>query len=499
MKLNTVRIRGMRDILPDESIKWEYVQDMMKKEARLYGFEIIRTPVLEFTDLFERSAGETADIVQKEMYTFNDKGGRSVSLRPEGTAGVLRAVLEGGLNQQKLPQKLMYISPCYRYEKPQAGRLREFYQFGFEIFGGNAPSADAEVMCLGHSIFKHLGIKNIRLHINAVCCSGCRGLYENAVKEYFREHKSGLCNTCQERLEKNPMRIFDCKESKCMDIYTGAPISLSYLCKDCSLHFADVKEMLEAAGVRYTINPFIVRGLDYYTKVVFEFISDCDGVSTTVCGGGRYDNLSKNTGGPEMSAVGMGIGIDRLLLLMENQKIEFPEENPCEVFVIPMGHSAKIYAIGIAEKLRRNLIRTETDIVRRNIKPNLRYANKIKAKYCIIIGNTEIKEQKAKIKDMSDGTEFEVSLGDDFISEFLTVYTKREEAKKEERERTKINRHAKLLARIREIELEDANKSKHDIEVIKEEFDGRITGLVDEAIERFKKLREERNNNEEQS
>ena len=429
MNLIAKRIRGMQDLLPEDSYEWETVERVMKEEAEVYGFKLIRTPVLESTELFERSAGETSDVVDKEMYTFLDKGGRSLSLRPEGTAGVVRAFLENGLHNGVLPLKVMYMASCYRYEKPQNGRYREFHQFGLEVFGGNSALADAELICLAESILERLGIKDVSLEINVIGCPPCRERYNEEVRSYFESHKSELCNTCKERLERNPLRIFDCKNSKCIKLCKDAPVSVGYICRDCAEHFEKLKYYLHAANIKYSVNPHIVRGLDYYTKTVFEFVSNVDGQPITICGGGRYDELTKQVGGPKMSAIGLGFGVERLLTIMKKQGIEFDKRKRCEVYIAPMGDSAKIEAVKIIENLRKSSILAEMDIVGRNIKAQMKYADKIGAKYCIIIGSHEMQEKKAKLKNMETGVEVEINLGDDFMDDFMKIYLHAESKK----------------------------------------------------------------------
>ena len=383
MNLISKRIRGMQDILPGESEKWEYIENILKNKAKLFGFKIIRTPVLEHTNLFERSSGETSDIVEKEMYTFIDKGQRSVSLRPEGTAGVLRAVLENGLHNGNLPLKLMYISSCYRYEKPQSGRFREFFQFGVEVFGGKSALADAEIICMAKSIFDDLGIKNLDLEINAVGCSECKNTYNKAIKNYFTLYKKELCGVCRDRLQRNPMRIFDCKNEKCKNICKEAPVILEYLCKECAEHLEGLKEYLRSFNIKHKVNPHIVRGLDYYTKTVFEFIINKDESPLTICGGGRYDNLSKELGGNDMCSVGFGIGMERLLMIMQDQELSFGNCDDIYVYVVSLGETCKNKSIEIAQRLRNIGIIAQQDIVGRNLKSQVKYADKIRCNYCI--------------------------------------------------------------------------------------------------------------------
>ena len=317
MALITKAARGTQDVLPSESSRWQHVEQTALAIARDFGYREMRTPVFEHTELFHRSVGETTDVVQKEMYTFEDKGHRSVTLRPEGTAGMARALLEHGLNNEALPVKVSYLTSCYRYEKPQAGRLREFHQFGVECFGAAAPQADAEVITLARMVLDNLGVTGVELRLNSIGCPACRAKYHEALRAYFESRRDELCETCLGRLERNPMRILDCKSPVCSQIAAGAPVMLDYLCDDCAAHFDTVKGCLEAAGVAYIIDPHIVRGLDYYTRTVFEFVSDALGAQAVVCGGGRYDGLIDELGGPHLPSLGFGMGLERLLVVME--------------------------------------------------------------------------------------------------------------------------------------------------------------------------------------
>ena len=341
MDLITKAIRGTEDVLPADSYKWQHVEQTALAIARDFGFREMRTPVFEHTVLFQRSVGETTDVVQKEMYTFDDKGGRSITLRPEGTAGAVRAFLQRGLNNEALPVKASYITSCYRYENPQAGRLREFHQFGVECFGAAAPQADAEVIALAHTVLETLGVTGVSLHINSIGCPACRAKYHEALKAYFSARKDQLCETCLGRLERNPMRILDCKSPVCSALAAEAPVILDYLCDDCAAHFQAVKGCLEEAELPYTVDPRIVRGLDYYTRTVFEFVSDALGAQAVVCGGGRYDGLCQELGGPSIPSLGFGMGLERLLLVMEAKNCNFPEPPRwCKLYLAPMGERA---------------------------------------------------------------------------------------------------------------------------------------------------------------
>ena len=421
MALLTQAPKGTQDLLPPKSGEWQAVEEVMRSEAALHGFGEVRTPVFEHTELFLRSVGDTTDVVEKQMYTFNDKGGRSITLRPEGTAGAVRAMLEHALYNDGLPVKLYYLTSCYRYEKPQAGRLREFHQFGVEMFGAAAPVADAEVICLAKSIFDRLGVKNLTLELNSIGCPECRAKFHQALKEYFEGYRDQLCETCLSRLERNPMRILDCKSPVCSKIAEGAPHILDYLCDDCREHFEGVQSYLKAAGVEFVINPTIVRGLDYYTRTVFEFVSNDLGAQSTVCGGGRYDGLTEQMGGKPMAGLGFGLGMERLMLVLEAQKIELPEPPACEVYMASMGKDAAKEAFRLTTELQRSGIVAACDVCGRGLKAQMKYANKIGAAFTLVLGDNELAEKKAKMKNMKTGEETEISLGDDFMNDYLAV------------------------------------------------------------------------------
>ena len=423
MALITNAIKGTQDTLPAESYKVQYIESAMRETAENFGYREMRTPVFEHTELFQRGVGETTDVVQKEMYTFSDKGDRSITLRPEGTAGAVRAFLEHGLFNDALPQKIYYLTSCYRYEKPQAGRLREFHQFGIECFGAGEPGADAEVISLADSIFSFLGIENLRLEINSIGCPGCRKEYHKALKEYFESRKDELCETCRDRLDRNPMRILDCKSPVCSEIAKDAPVVLDYLCDDCRNHFEKVKKYLDAMNIKYEINPRIVRGLDYYTRTVFEFVSDEIGAQGTVCGGGRYDGLIEEMGGNPLPACGFGLGIERLLLLMEKTGVSFPEAKKCDLYIVSMGEEAGLKAASICRDLRDEGMCVQFDTVGRAFKAQMKYANKIGAQYIIVLGDNEIETGNIRLKNMADGTEREMQL-DDFYENFQSIIIK---------------------------------------------------------------------------
>lgn len=420
MALITNAIKGTLDLLPKESCKTQYIEAAVREIAENYGFLEMRTPVFEHTELFQRSVGETTDVVQKEMYTFEDKGGRSITLRPEGTAGAARAFLEHGLFNDALPQKIYYLTSCYRYEKPQAGRLREFHQFGVESFGAGTPAADAEIISLAHAVFRYLGVQNLTLEINSIGCPECRKKFQEALKAYFESYREQLCDTCKSRLERNPMRILDCKSPVCSEIAAGAPKILDFLCDDCRAHFDAVQKYLQAMDIAFTVNPTIVRGLDYYTRTVFEFVSSEIGAQGTVCGGGRYDGLLEELGGKPMPACGFGMGIERLLLLMEAQGVPFPEPKKCDVYLVSMGEEAGLKAAVLAEQLREEGLSAQFDTVGRGLKAQMKYADKIGAAYTVVLGDAELESRRVNLKNMRDGTQTELSL-DDFVGAFQSI------------------------------------------------------------------------------
>lgn len=422
MALLTKAARGTQDVVPKDSYKWQFIEDVMRKESAAHGFSEIRTPVFEHTELFLRSVGETTDVVQKEMYTFEDKGGRSITLRPEGTAGAIRVMLEHGVYNDGLPVKTYYFSSCYRYEKPQAGRLREFHQFGLEIFGTSSPAADAELISMASSLFERLQVKNLSLQINSIGCPTCREKFQAALLEYFKKNEAQLCETCHTRLEKNPMRIFDCKSPVCQKIAGAAPVMLDFLCEECKEHFETVKRYLDTAKIDYIVNPKIVRGLDYYTKTVFEFVSNEIGAQGTICGGGRYDGLVKELGGQSMPSLGFGLGMERLLLLLEIQKIELPSPPPCDLYIASLGDAAGQKAFELVRDVRNAGLIAQNDIVGRSLKAQMKYADKLRAKFSMVLGDDEIKNQKAKIRNMKTGEEIEIDLGEDFFASFFALY-----------------------------------------------------------------------------
>ena len=403
--------KGTKDVLPFESYKWHYVERIARETADLYCLNEIRTPTFEHTELFLRGVGDTTDIVNKEMYTFLDKGERSITLKPEGTAGVARSFIENGLFNNAMPLKMYYITPVFRYENPQKGRLREHHQFGVEVYGGAGADADAEVIKLAYTVLKKCGL-SVKLYINSMGCPECRKKYNDALKGYFADKLDKLCPTCRERYYKNPLRILDCKEEGCKALCKDAPKIVDYLCDDCSSHFKKLQELLTDCGVAYEINPFIVRGLDYYTKTVFEFVTTALGSQGTVCGGGRYDNLISHLGGTPTCGVGFGMGIERLLMLMEAENVVIPMHENVKLYIASMGDEAYKKAFEIASELRDKGVKAEIDHAGRGIKAQFKYADKIRAENVVTLGENELSTGVAQIKNMADGKLTEIKISD---------------------------------------------------------------------------------------
>ncbi|MCR4692854.1 MAG: histidine--tRNA ligase [Firmicutes bacterium] len=398
--------KGTEDLLPKESFRWQFLEEKFKNIAKLYGYKEIRVPTFEHTELFERGVGDTTDVVEKQMYTFLDKGGRSVTLRPEGTASVCRSYLENNLYQDALPLKMWYELPCFRYENKQKGRLREFHQFGVEVFGSKGPMIDAEVVSFAMEFLKGAGLSDMSVNVNSIGCPECRAKYNEALKNYLRPHLAELCDTCKSRFDRNPLRILDCKSPVCGEIVKNAPRLLDYICDDCREHFEGFLKSLEALGIEYNIDSGIVRGLDYYTKTVFEIISG----GFTVCGGGRYDGLIEEFGGDKTPAIGFGLGIERLLLRLLEQGVEIPKSDNPEIYIVPLGEAAKAEAQKLVFMLRRGGIAAETDYMGRGLKPQMKYADKIGAKYTLVLGDDEINTGKIRIKNMQSGNETETEI-----------------------------------------------------------------------------------------
>ena len=402
------KLKGTRDILPKEVVVWQYIEKIAKDLFEKYGYNEIRTPVIESLDLFQRGVGETTDVVQKEMYNFEDKGGRKIALRPEGTAGVVRAYIEDGLSSEPSPMKLWYEMSMYRYENVQKGRQREFNQIGAELFGAESYMADVEVIEMCTKFFEKLNIKDIELNINSIGCPECRSKYKEALKDFIRPNLDKYCDTCKTRFEKNPMRILDCKEETCKKLNQNAPRILDYLCDECKAHFENVKNALDELGISYKVDSNIVRGLDYYTRTVFEFVSKIDGL--TVLGGGRYDGLAEELGGAKTPAIGFATGMERLIDVFQANNPDLNLEKNMQVFVAYIGDKANLYATKYVEKLRDAGIYAEKDIMGRSLKAQLKYADKKKAKYVITIGDNEIETGKASLKNMATGEEEEINL-----------------------------------------------------------------------------------------
>lgn len=401
--------RGTKDVTPDEIYKWHYLEQVARQVAKDFGFREIRFPTFEHTELFVRGVGDTSDVVQKEMYTFMDKGGRSITLRPEGTASVVRSYLENSLYSTGLPVKAYYIAPNFRYEKPQSGRYREHHQFGVECFGAAGPEADSEIIALGAEYLSRLGIKNVALEINSIGCPDCRGAYRLALSEYFSSRQDKLCGTCLDRLERNPLRILDCKSEVCQGIAKDAPIGLDYLCDSCNDHFIKLRGYLDAMEIPYRINPRIVRGLDYYSGTVFEFITTIAG-NLTVIGGGRYDGLVSELGGQSTPGLGFGSGIERMLLTMEAEGIEIPKPTQTAVFVASQSDAADMRVHTLVYQLRQLGLASQRDITGRSLKAQMKYADRIGAAFTVVLGESELETGKIKLKNMQTGEQIECSL-----------------------------------------------------------------------------------------
>ncbi|NLO48563.1 MAG: histidine--tRNA ligase [Clostridiales bacterium] len=414
--------RGTKDITPDEMHKWHHIEGVARKTAQDYGFREIRFPTFEHTELFVRGIGDTTDVVSKEMYTFLDKGNRSITLRPEGTASVVRSYIENSLYASGLPVKAYYITSIFRYEKPQAGRYREHHQFGVECFGAAGPEADSEIISLAREYLARLGINDVRLEINSIGCPECRPDYHSALRAHFKDRADKLCETCLDRLERNPSRILDCKSDICKALAKDAPSGLDFLCGDCGSHFTKVKEYLDAMNIDYVINPRIVRGLDYYTKTVFEFISNRLGAQDTVIGGGRYDGFVSALGGQPTPGLGFGSGIERMLLVMEAEQIEIPKPETASVFVASQNENADKTVQTLVYDLRKLGVFAERDITGRSLKAQMKYADKIGARYTIVIGEDELISNSIKVKDMATGEKHTGTLDAGAIKALLKLH-----------------------------------------------------------------------------
>lgn len=398
--------KGTEDLLPQDSYKWQFIERNFREVCANFGYSEIRVPTFEHTELFERGVGDTTDVVQKQMYTFLDKGERSVTLRPEGTASVARSFLQNGLFSQPLPMKTYYDVACFRYENKQKGRLREFHQLGVETFGSKGPSIDAEVISLALTFLKNVGLADLSVHINSIGCPECRRKYNEILKDYFRPKLEGLCSTCRDRFERNPLRILDCKSEVCKELGKDAPVLLDYICDDCRSHFEELKRILASYGIQFQIDSGIVRGLDYYTKTVFEIISG----PFTICGGGRYDGLIEEFGGDPTPAIGFALGIERLLIRLAETGVSIPEENGLDLYVAPLGERAVQYVQKLVFDLRSSGIKTETDHMGRGLKPQMKYADKRGCKFSVVIGDTEIDTNTVKLKNMETGAQQELQI-----------------------------------------------------------------------------------------
>ena len=411
--------RGTRDVLPDESYLWQLIEKTQREVCALHGIREVRTPVFEHTELFQRSVGDTTDVVQKEMYTFKDRGDRSITLKPEGTAGTVRAFIESSLYAQPLPQKMCYINcPVFRYEAPQSGRLREHHQFGIEIFGAPDASCDAELISLALDVIGRMGVKNLMLRINSIGCPECRETYKKRLIEFLNERKGDLCKDCLNRLERNPLRVLDCKEEGCKRATVGAPSILDNLCDECKTHFENLKRYLDAMGIAYEVDSRIVRGLDYYTKTVFEIITKVPGENCkhdselTVCGGGRYDGLVEQVGGPKCAGIGFGMGTERLIMVMKQQGVQPAPPRLYDAFIVTMGDDARVEGIKLARELRANGVKCDIDHAARSMKAQFKYANKLGAPVVAVIAGDELAQGVVKIKDMAKSEEHTIARAD---------------------------------------------------------------------------------------
>ncbi|MBT3318839.1 MAG: histidine--tRNA ligase [Clostridia bacterium] len=410
--------KGTKDVLPGESYKWQYIEKIMRDVCARFAYREIRTPTFEHTELFLRGIGDTTDVVQKEMYTFLDKKERSITLKPEGTAGVVRSFVESSMGGAAQPTKMYYLNcPVFRYENPQHGRYREHHQFGIEGFGSEKPSIDAEVISLALTVLRELGVSGLALNINSIGCKQCRPDYNKALIEYLSKNKDGLCRDCQQRMGTNPLRVLDCKQETCSAIVKNAPKMIDYLCGECSTHFDGLKARLKSADIDYVVNPMIVRGLDYYTKTVFEIISTDIGALGTVCGGGRYDELVEELGGKPTPGIGFGMGMERLLLVLESLGIDIPEPSLCDVYVCTLGENASEKGFKITADLRAAGIKAECDHTGRSMKAQMKYAGKIGAGKVIIIGENEIAKGVAAVRDMKASEEKTVAF--EQLNEFI--------------------------------------------------------------------------------
>ncbi|MCB5746385.1 histidine--tRNA ligase [Intestinibacter bartlettii] len=405
--------RGTKDITPKDVYKWHYVEKKFREICALYGYEEIRTPIFEHTEVFARSVGDTTDVVQKEMYSFTDRGDRQLSLKPEGTAGVIRSFIENKMYADTQPTKLYYITPCFRYERPQAGRQRQFHQFGIEVLGSDGPSVDAEVISLAVQFFNEMGLKNLSVNINSVGCPTCREEYNRKLKEYLDKKVDVLCETCLERKDKNPMRVIDCKNPHCKENLQDIPFMIDHLCDDCKEHFEKLQTYLKEMDINYVVDKTIVRGLDYYKKTAFEIISNDIGSQSTVCGGGRYDGLVEMLGGPKgISGIGFGLGVERLLLTLENNNIEIENPKSTDIYIATIGDAAKTKSFKLIKDLRSNHISADNDHLDKSLKAQFKYSDKLNAKYTVVIGDDELANDTATLKNMKTSEQTTIKLSE---------------------------------------------------------------------------------------
>lgn len=402
--------RGTNDILPPESAKWNYIESKAKYIFDLYNYDEIRTPIFEYTELFQRGIGEATDIVEKEMYTFEDKSGRSLTLRPEGTASVVRSFLENKIYGKAQPTKYFYIGPMFRYERPQAGRYRQFYQLGVEVFGSQDPMVDAEVIAVGMHYMDLLGLKDLQLYINSIGCPDCRPQYLENLREYLNENREELCDDCKNRIDKNPLRVLDCKNDSCQEVIKNAPKIIDHLCEECDVHFNSLQNNLNNIDINYEIDPTLVRGLDYYTKTAFEVKYEGLGAQDTIFGGGRYDKLAEEIGSKDIPGIGFALGIERLLLTLDKQDIEIPIDKSIDIYLTTIGQKAKAASFELLEKFRKKGIKAEIDYQDRSVGGQMKSADRMNATYTVIIGENELESGKATVRNMKSGEEQEIKL-----------------------------------------------------------------------------------------
>jgi len=423
MKFNAPR--GTNDILPPETLKWQYIEKKTHELFSNYNYQEIRTPIFEYTELFQRGIGEVTDIVEKEMYTFEDKGNRSITLRPEGTASVIRSFLENKIYGQAQPTKYYYIGPMFRYERPQSGRFRQFHQLGVEAIASNDPALDAEIISLGIRLLQNFGLDNLEVHLNSVGCKDCRPDYVEKLKKYLIENKDQLCDNCKSRIERNPLRVLDCKNKSCKTVINDAPKITNNLCDNCADHFEDVQNYLDVLNLEYIINPLLVRGLDYYTNTAFEIKDNALGAQDTVFGGGRYNGLAEEIGNRDLPGIGFALGIERLLLSLEAKGIELPVESGVDLYITVIGEKAKIESFKLLDKLRNEGFKTEMDYLDRGVGSQMKSADRMNAEYTIIIGEDELNKNSATIRNMKSGDEKEIKLSN--LLEEMTKLVDKEE------------------------------------------------------------------------